>query len=221
VGKQVVDYTEIRDTLATGDIVLFHGLGWESDLIQVVELSPWTHVAMIVRAPEIEYPMIWESTPLKFIKDVVMHKKKSGARLVSLDERLAVAVEKRFYGRFAVRQLEVERTSEMMQALINFIAGNVHYLPFPSEWKMLVEFIRGKLFKEKRVKPENVYCAELVAETYKRMGLMPLDEPSNRFTPKDFSSEGQLPLLKGAKLGKEIFLLVDINSLPHSYNQNN
>ena len=73
VGKKTVPYDEIRDTLMTGDIVLFHGLGWESDIIQVVELSQWTHVAMVVRAPEIDYPLIWESTPLQFIEDKTIH----------------------------------------------------------------------------------------------------------------------------------------------------
>lgn len=209
MGEKTVPYAEIRDTLMTGDIVLFHGLGWESDVIQVMELSQWTHVAMAVRVPEIDYPLIWESTPLQFIEDKVIHKKKAGVRLVSLDERLAVAVKKRLYGRFAVRSLEVVRTEEMIETLKKFIAGKVHLLPFPSDWKMLIEFLRGKLFTEEKVRINNVYCAELVAETYKQMGLLSHDVPSNRFLPKDFSSKVALPLLMDAKLHEEIFLAVE------------
>lgn len=204
-----VPYAEIRDTLMTGDIVLFHGLGWESDIIQVVELSQWTHVAMVVRDPEIDYPLIWESTPLQFIEDKAIHKKKAGARLVSLDERLAVAVEKRLYGRFAIRRLEVVRSEEMIETLKKFISGKVHYLPYPSDWKMLRDFLQGWLLMEEKSTSYNVYCAELVAETYKQMGLLSHDVRSNSFLPKDFSSKVALTLLKDAKLGEEIFLIIE------------
>jgi hypothetical protein len=79
---------------------------------------------------------------------------------------------------------------------------------------MVVEFIRGRLLKEEKVMTNNVYCAELVAETYKQMGLLSLDVPSNRFLPKDFSSRAELTLLKGAKLSEEIFLAVEEHPLP-------
>jgi hypothetical protein len=214
MGEKTVPYAEIRDTLMTGDIVLFHGLGWESDIIQVMELSQWTHVAMVVRAPEIDYPLIWESTPLQFIEDKAIHKKKAGARLVSLDERLAVAVEKRLYGRFAVRRLEVVRSEEMIETLKKFISGKVHQLPFPSDWKMLLEFLRGRLHMEEKARTDDVYCAELVAETYKQMGLLSHEVPSTSFIPKNFSSKVALTLLKDAKLGEEIFLIVEEHPSP-------
>ena len=211
--EKTVPYAEIRDTLLTGDIVLFHGLGWENDIIEVVELSQWTHVAMVVRAPEIDYPLIWESTPLQFIEDKAMHKKKAGARLVSLDERMAVAIEKRLCDRFAVRHLEVVRTEEMIISLRKFISGKVHELLYPSYWKMLLEFLRGRLLKEEKAWANDVFCAELLAETYKQMGLLSHDVPSNSFLPKDFCSKVELSLLNGAKLGDEIFLIVDEHNL--------
>ena len=179
MGEETVPYAEIRETLMTGDIVLFHGLDWESDIIQILEFNQWTHVAMVVRAPEIEYPMIWESTPLQFIEDKTLRKKKAGARLVSLDERLAVAVEKKLYGRFAVRHLELVRTEEMIETLKDFISGKVHLLPFPSDWKLMLELFRGRLLMEEKSRTNDVYCAELVAETYKQMGLLSHEVPSN------------------------------------------
>ncbi len=74
-------------------------------------------------------------------------------------------------------------------------------------------YFRCKMLTAKKGESVNVYCAELVAETYKRMGLLPLDEPFNCLTPKDFSSEGQLLFLRWAKLGKEIFFRVRIEDL--------
>jgi hypothetical protein len=208
VSGKKVSYAGIRDSLMTGDILLFHGLGWESDIIRLVEMSQWSHVAMIVKVPEIEFPLIWESFPLKFVEDVILHKRKTGVRLVSLDERLTVAVERKLVSRVAIRHLKTARTLEMTAALKDFIAGTFHDLPYPSDWEMLVEFLRARFFREK-VGSDEVQCAELIAETYKRMGLLPSEILSSSFMPKDFSSDGHLPLLKGAELGEEFIILLE------------
>jgi hypothetical protein len=202
-----VPYAEIKNLLMTGDILLFHGVGWESNIIQIAELSQWTHVGMAVRTPEFAYPLIWESTPLEFIREVIFHKRKSGARLVSLDERLSVAVQKRLYSRIAVRHLKVERTPEMIAALRDFITSRYYNLPYPDDWEMLIEYIRGRFLGEEKAKTDDVYCAELVAETYKCMGLLSPDLPSNSFSPKDFSSKGRISLLKGAELEEESLVI--------------
>lgn len=55
-----------------------------------------------------------------------------------------------------------------------------------------------------------VFCSELVAAAYQRVGLLESYPPAFYYTPKDFSSEQQYPpgvhLLKSARLGKEKFL---------------
>lgn len=55
-----------------------------------------------------------------------------------------------------------------------------------------------------------VFCSELVAAAYQRVGLLETYPPPFYYTPKDLSSEQQSPpgvhLLKGARLGKEIHL---------------
>ena len=52
----------------------------------------------------------------------------------------------------------------------------------------------------------SLFCSELIAEAYQRMGLLDSSLPSNEFTPKDFSEKGSLKLLLGASLGHEIYL---------------
>lgn len=193
----------------TGDIVLFHGLGWDSDVIEILEQSRWTHVGMVVRTPGIGYPLLWESFPFTFVEDVLLHENKSGARLVSLDERLAVGVEKGLFDTVAVRHLRVERSQEMVAALKEFIHGMFHTMAYPGDWEMLLEYLLGKFFREEKAGTREVQCAELVAETYKQMGLLAPDELSNSFVPKDFSSEGRLSLLLGAELGEECILILD------------
>lgn len=203
----IAKYGDIRDKLSTGDLVLMHGLDIESDIIEAVEHSPWSHVAMVLRIYGVDPPLIWESTPLHFIEDVVLHAKKSGARIVSLDDRLRVGITKKLYKGFALRRLVVERTTAMMDALRNYIE-QVHSLPFPTDWELTKSYLKGRVLDEE-ANYDSLFCAELIAETYMHMGLLASDYPPNRYSPKDFSSEVQLPLLKGAQLRKEIKFTVE------------
>jgi hypothetical protein len=45
-----------------------------------------------------------------------------------------------------------------------------------------------------------------VAATYQRLGLLPMEPPSNNYTPRDFGAEGNLPLREGAALGDEVMI---------------
>ena len=47
---------------------------------------------------------------------------------------------------------------------------------------------------------DEVFCSELVADAYKRIGLLPADHEATAYLPRDFSYEGDLELLKGASL---------------------
>jgi hypothetical protein len=49
-----------------------------------------------------------------------------------------------------------------------------------------------------------VYCAELLAITYTRMGLLDGRAPANWFDPGRFWSGDRLDLVGGATLGREI-----------------
>lgn len=200
----VIKYRDMRNELLTGDLVLMQGLDIESEIIEVVEHSPWSHVAMVIRISGIDPPLLWESTPLHFLEDIVLHSKKSGARIVSLDDRLLTAGMKKLYKAFALRRLKVRRTRVMMDKLRNYIE-NVHLLPFPTDWELATSYFKGRFLGEKE-SFKSLFCAELIAETYMYMGLLPFDHPPNWYSPKDFSSEVQLPLLKNAQLQKEIII---------------
>jgi hypothetical protein len=203
--SQITPYENVRSRTQTGDLVLFHGLDLESKIIEFVEHSIWSHIGMVVRVPCLEYPLLWESTPLHYLTDPLLHKTKSGPRLVSLDDRLVVSLNKGLYNRFMVRRLEMKRSKDMLNALSDFIS-EVHLMTFPTEWVVLKDFLEGRLLKSAAGVRRSFYCSELVAETYMRMGLLPELPPSNAYLPKDFASQGHLPLQMGAKLGKDILV---------------
>lgn len=196
-------YHRIRGSLQTGDLVLFHGRNLESEIIEIVEHSLWTHVGMVVRMPCLDYPLLWESTPLHFLTDQFLHRPKSELRLVCLDDRLALSIDKGLYDLFMVRSLRVERSVAMLRALNAFIA-EVHRLTFPGNWEMIREFLEGRLLKTPPGTRRSFICAELVAESYMRMGLLPETPPSNAYLPRDFALRGQLALQMGGKLGPGI-----------------
>ena len=52
----------------------------------------------------------------------------------------------------------------------------------------------------------SLFCSELGAEAYQRLGLLSEEKPSNEYTPAHFSEKNGLQLLKGASLGEEITL---------------
>jgi hypothetical protein len=201
--SQITPYENVRSGMHTGDLVLFHGLDLESEIIEIFEHSIWSHVGMVVRMPCLEYPLLWESTPLHYLTDPLLNKAKSGPRLVSLDDRLVVSLKKGLYNRFMVRRLEVKRSKDMLNALSDFISG-VHLMTFPKEWVVLRDFLEGRLLKSAPGVRRSFYCSELVAKTDIRMGLLPEIPPSNAYLPKDFAARGHLPLQMGAKLGKDI-----------------
>jgi hypothetical protein len=192
-------FSELEPEMRTGDLVLFSGRYEESGLIEKLEHSPWSHVGMIVRLPDVEPVLFWESTTLTNLADELFHDHKKGPKLVNLYERM------KQYGRelkpfvpaaFAYRQLDVVRTDGMLDPLMQMFVQD-HGLPNPSEWKMIFEVIEGRLFNIPS-RLDNCFCSELVAESYVKMGLLPADHAVNAYMPKDFSSDGTLPLLKGS-----------------------
>lgn len=59
---------------------------------------------------------------------------------------------------------------------------------------------------ESDIDKQKIYCTELMATTYKQMGLLTKHHVSNAYSPKDFSSEGTVRFLEKAWLAKEIYI---------------
>lgn len=182
-----VTYADIRPTLKTGDIILFSGKGGISSLIKRFSNSKWSHVGMVVRF--MDMVLLWESTSLSKLKDVQTGKSTQGVQLVGLSERLAI-----YDGDFALRRLSENLSGAQLHALSKFrseVAGR----PYEKDY---IELLNSVLIFENTEDLSSIFCSELLAEAYQRMGLLTEDKPSNEYTPKDFA--GRLRL-KGLKLG--------------------
>lgn len=86
MSKERVNFDKLIPGMKTGDIMLFNGQYSGSKFIELLELSEWSHVGIIVKLDDNPEPLIWEATSLTNIPDAVFHDQKPGVKLVSLRE---------------------------------------------------------------------------------------------------------------------------------------
>ncbi len=196
-------YGEVRGQLKTGDIVLFSGKGGISAGIKWATLSRWSHVGMIMNLEEYDIVTVWESTTLSSLTDLDTQIPRKGVQLVPLSARMDS-----YGGEIAIRQLQEVDLG-------------------PADVKKLMAFrkeVKGRKYEEDKIELikaaydgplgrnaedlSSLFCSELVAEAYQRLGLLDEEKPSNEYTPADFSEKTVLSLLRG-RLGPEIFVKED------------
>ena len=110
-----------------------------------------------------------------------------------------------WYDRVAVRKLAGiprEKRIEMYEELLKF-RKEIQGRPFEKDWVELllsaIDIRQGFLsfLHNQREDLSSLFCSELVAAAYQRMGLLGRDKPSNAYSPDDFSSAHDLKLNVG------------------------
>jgi len=195
-------YDDIRHDIKTGDLVLFSGKGGISEGIKLFTVSKWSHVAMALRVPEWELVLVWESTTVSNLKDVVDGVAKRGVQLVVLSDRIRT-----YKGEVSIRHLrgiDVNSDGHARDAL-RALRSEVRNRPYEEDKLQLIRATLDGPFGigENDADLSSLFCSELIAEAYQRMGLLPSEPPSNEYTPKDFSDKGSLKLLRGVTLTPE------------------
>jgi len=198
-GKVVKRYEDIRESLSTGDIVLFSGSGVISKTIQYFSRSFWSHIGMVIRDSEWDMLLLWESTTLSKVKDIEYRCQRQGVAIRPISDRL------RDYpvGKVAFRKLEgVPMTDSRIKALIDFrneIKGRNYE---ESKIELMRSAYDGFLGKNEE-DLSSVFCSELVAEALQRIGVLKeYDEdggyPSNEYTPADFGKDDIMGIKQGS-----------------------
>jgi hypothetical protein len=204
----VAKYDAERSKIRTADIVLFSGKGGISHGIKLITNSKWSHVGMALRLPEWDALLLWESTTLSGLADVIDGKAKRGVQLVLMRDRLRT-----YDGEVSVRHLvgaNVDRKPDLKKKLMEF-RRSVRNRPYEKSRLELIRAAYEGPFGRNEEDLSSLFCSELVAEAYQQMGLLPGPPdgpPSNEYTPRDFSETGRLPLRPGIGLGEEIVLTV-------------
>lgn len=167
--------------LEFGDIILISNSEFYTHIAKLGTMSLWDHIAMVVeRKHELH---LFESTP-------------DGVFTTPLNRRLQFYLKSSTLG---VRRLTLTRTAEMKKALRHFIR-EVDGRPYKQNWLDLVRAWQGSHTSEDL---SSIFCSELIAAAFKRMGLFSNEISSNNFLPVDFAlpNNPKVKLLQG-KLDK-------------------
>ena len=186
----------------TGDIFVFHCEAVESRVIDLLTDSWFSHVAMAVRRPGSDQVLLWQTDPGPIVEDPLTGDAHAGAQLGDLVD--AVETTARTWGDQPFwRSLVWERPPDFDDAVGRALSA-LDGTKYPGDLQMLIDYLLGR---EDIPSPDSdLYCSEMIAATYRRIGLLGGQHPDNAYTPKDFSSEtgARLSLLQGACLAPEV-----------------
>jgi hypothetical protein len=210
---------EAVDLARTGDIWLFRGRTPADRAIQLATNSPVNHVGMAVVLGDLP-PLMWHAELGRSLPDVWSGARQRGVQLHVLSD--AVTTWANRYGQRAwVRQLSPEVTAAMEDAVLRVIA-RMDGTPFPSTVSVASRWLTGRLPPLRRpgrraggdggdggaAALETAYCAEVLAVTYKAMGLLPAGRRPGWYDAGRFWSGDDLRLDGGYSLGGELAVRV-------------
>jgi hypothetical protein len=191
-------FEEAAALARTGDVWLFRGSSVADRAIRAATNSPVNHVGMVIALDDLP-PLLWHAELGRTIPDVwagITHRGTQLHRLVD-----AAGQWHHRYGQEAwMRQIDADVTTEMEDAILHTV-DELDGRTFPGTKSLASGWIKGRVHR--RTKPEQLFCAEVVAITYERMGLLNEKRPPNWYDPGKFWSGDHLEL-NGATLGPEI-----------------
>lgn len=204
-----VPWSSLASKVRTGDVILMHGEFPGSKLIEWFEGSFWSHSGMIVRSADIGkggvWPelLFWESNTLKNLPDLILGVGKEGPMVVDLVQRLVTNAKDYKEAEMTYVPVEIERQPVDFAALWSFMNSDIHKATFPSETGMAWDEIQGRIFRRQTNKNE-IFCSELVAGSMQTMSWLGTKWPWNAYEPGDFVKPGNVELLRGGSIAKDI-----------------
>jgi hypothetical protein len=194
-----ISLDEALATADTADVWLFRGSKLADRAVRVATNAPVNHVAMVVALDDLP-PLLWHTELGQSMEDVWTGTHHRGAQLNRLEDAYRTWTGR--YGQRAyVRQFDGEVTRAMENELLRVIA-EYDGRPFPSALGLVQRWVTGRFRYE--ATGQAVFCAQLLAVTFGRMGLLDPKRPANWYDPGRFWSGDDLPLADGAHLGLEI-----------------
>ncbi len=182
----------------TGDVFLFLGRSAADRAIRAVTNSPVNHVGMVLAFDDLP-PLLWHAELGHSLPDVWSGERHRGTQLHRLVD--AVSVWHHRYGQAAwMRQIDIDVTSEMEDAALRTV-NELDGKAFPRTLSLARGWVKGRA--RRKADLEHLFCAEVVAVTYERMGLLDTKRPPNWYDPGKFWSGDKLRLRKGT-LGPEV-----------------
>jgi hypothetical protein len=208
VAPTTVSLEEAASISRSGDVWLFTGKKLADRAIRAATNSPVNHVAMVLALDDLP-PLLWHAELGRSLPDVWTGTHQRGAQLHRLTDAASTWVNK--YGQQAFfRQIDPIATAEMEDRALA-VVEEMTARRFPNTGRLVSRWLKGRARRSASL--EYVYCAELVAMTYERMGLLDGRRPVNWYDPGKFWSGDRLRLADGVMLGPEIAVAVPLAEL--------
>ena len=190
----------------TGDVFLFRGTSVADHAIRAMTNSPVNHVGMVIALDDLP-PLLWHAELGSSLPDVWTGEHQRGTQLHRLTH--AVSTWRHRYGQRAwMRAIDPEVTRAMEDEALRTV-NELDGRTFPRTLSLARGWLKGRA--RRKADLEQLFCAEVVAITYERMGLLSTKRPPNWYDPGKFWSGDRLEL-EGAALEAEV-VITDIPAL--------
>lgn len=198
---------QLADGITCGSVLLCSGTAAESRLIETVDGTDFSHAAMIVRFHDDPTFYLWTADTVDKLDDHIAKEADPdhpGTHLLDLKQYLADL--DTFYPspdgskyRYAVARLNGVDVDE---ARLWSVMYDYDGTPFPPTKQEFLHWLEGQLNVDSGM--HNSYCAQMVANTYQKMGWLKTDHPANHYNPGSFAKTQQInqEMRGGASLAK-------------------
>ena len=178
---KLVSYYDLRPEMDNFDVLVWAGKGFGSTFIQHSTGSWCSHVSLIMRTPEFDMVLNFESTTRSHVKDVFVRKERSGSQVNGLSDRL-----RNYNGRVFYRKLYGTRTVDMLRRFEE-IRLETSGIKYEHNWW---EFVKsGIWFLKNKEDRSSLFCSELAAWSFHSCNITRNVKPSNEHTPEDFTTD--------------------------------
>ncbi len=206
-----VKWSQIKDNIGTGDILLFHG---EKSLFsRFIELFTWcqySHCGMIVKPPiDFTTPPLeqdiyfFQSGESKQEQPEQPHNTLIGVQFTKLEEEC-----KKYKGKVYYRKLWSGISESLKHQLLKEIHDKIHNHKYDED---IGDWICSFLGIDKKPTVERFWCSALVAYCYMNFNLLPKSIDWSMIKPSEFSyiNNPNLKLLGDAWLEPEVEIIFD------------
>ena len=190
-------YSDVRDSLKTGDLVFFTGRGLAAWLIQRGNdiagirhpvARKFVHVGYVVRDDRNDIVLLSESTMLSRAKDVVTGKRINGLHTVTLSDRI-----REVGGRVWMRRLDAPLTRDQVEAVAKM---RIEYRgrKYERHWVDLFRAAFDWFGPSNSGDTSSLFCSEWTAMLDQATGLLPQHPQADEYIPAQLAT---MPMPRG------------------------
>ncbi|MEW8248649.1 MAG: hypothetical protein AB2730_17785 [Candidatus Thiodiazotropha sp.] len=186
---------EIAPSISCGSVLLCSGTAAESRLIEAVDGTDFSHAAMIVRFHDDPRLYLWTADTVDKLEDQIEKESNPdhpGTHLLVLKDYLAnldvyyPSPDGSKY-RFAVARLGgIDVDEKRLWSVMYEYDGT----PFPPTKQEFQHWMEGQLDIDSGML--NSFCAQMVANTYQKMGWLKSIHPPNHYNPGSFAKTREI-----------------------------